>query len=108
SIKIPAGYRVKYLPANIKLECVPADDPAPGRKTDNLVTDNRLLSGCATYEASYEYQPENGVIIFKENFQRFKRIIPVKDYQKYKEFLQQASRFSQEKIFFEKINAKKD
>lgn len=75
TIAIPEGYEIKHLPELVKLECLPY----------------------ATYEGFYEYQ--TGYIIFKDDFKRFERIIPAKDYQAYKKFLQDVAKFSREKIF---------
>jgi len=81
TISIPDGYKVKYLPEAVKFECLPY----------------------ASYEAVYQQSADTaGTILFNDNFKRFERIVPVKDYAKYKKFLQQVSKSAKEKIFLVK------
>lgn len=78
NIKIPAGYKIKYLPKSVNLSC----------------------GAYASYDGTYEIKDNN--IVFKDDFKRFKRVIAVKDYKQYKEFLQGIAKFSRDKIFLAK------
>jgi len=77
SIAVPPGYRVKYLPEEISLE-----------------------TPYATYTASYTAQ-DDGTVAFRDDFRRLQRRVPVDDYQEYRAFLQKASKYTQEQLFFE-------
>ena len=89
TMKIPEGYAVKYLPPAVELECSPENR-------------SEKETPYSIYEASYEYNEKERLIIFKDDFKRFARIVPAKDYQNYKKFLQKVSSYPKEKIFFAK------
>ncbi len=77
AIQVPASYRLKYLPPKVTFK-----------------------TPYATYEAQYEQQG-GSAIVFTSTFSRKARIIPVKDYPLYRQFLQNVSKSSKEQIFFE-------
>ena len=77
TVRVPPTYKLKYLPAKVDLR-----------------------TPYASYHAQYELQGAS-TIVFTSTFRRPKRIVPVKDYRLYREFLQQVSRSSKEQVFFE-------
>ena len=77
TIAVPQDYRVKYLPEEVSLE-----------------------TPYATYTASYA-AVDDTTIVFRDDFRRIQRLVPVHDYQEYKAFLQKVSKYTQEQLFFE-------
>ena len=76
-IAVPENYRVKYLPPAISLE-----------------------TPYATYAASYTEQDDH-TVVFRDDFRRIERVVPVEHYAEYKAFLQKVSAYSKEQLFFE-------
>ena len=77
TLKIPQGFKVEYLPE-------PIDISTP----------------YASYKA--EYTEKGDTIVFSDDFKRWKRTIPVKDYPLYKNFLRKVSQYQEKKIFLRK------
>lgn len=77
TIVVPRSFRVKYVPQAIRL-----DTPY------------------ATYAAQYEVRDDT-TIVFHDDFRRLEREVPVEAYAQYKAFLQQVSKYSKERMFFE-------
>lgn len=75
-VTIPEGWRVYYLPDEIKLECTYAD-----------------------YTAKYSLIDGGRKILFEDRFRRRVRKIPVEDYKEYKRFLESTSAYSKKKVF---------
>jgi hypothetical protein len=75
-LKIPEGYRTKYLPDSISLK-----------------------NDYASYRGIYKRDGRE--IYFEDDFMRFKRKIKLKDYELYKNFLERVSNYSREEIFVE-------
>lgn len=76
-ITIPPGYKVNWVPDELKIK-------------------NKY----ASYEAKYTIT-ENGVE-FADNFSKYERVVPVKDYKEYKDFLKQVANYSKEPIIIKK------
>lgn len=84
-ITFPESLKVVYLPEPIRL-------------TDYMNT-NEL---CASYSAGFT--AKGNTVSFKDDFRRYKRIIPVSDYKDYKEFLTRVSLYAKKKIVFQEEN----
>jgi len=81
SITVPEGWKVYYIPKEVKFSCAHAD-----------------------YEAKYTTTDDGRKILFEDRYRRHSRKIPTKDYKEYKEFLEKVSAYSKERVFLTKEN----
>lgn len=77
TLKIPKGFKVEYLPEPINIS-----------------------TPYASYKA--KYSKKGNIIIFSDDLKRWKRIIPVKNYPLYKNFLKKVSQYQERKIFLKR------
>lgn len=76
-LRVPRTYRVRHLPPAIDLE-----------------------TPYAGYHAKYEREGPTE-IVFTSTFRRYKRVVPVEDYARYRAFLQEMSRYTKSQMFFQ-------
>lgn len=76
-VKIPQGFTVKYIPSKVSLN-----------------------SPYGSYFA--EYRVKNNTIFFDDSYERTKRIVPVNDYENYKDFLNKITEYSRNRIILQR------